>query len=101
MRVAKEYPAVLDLLRGRLDLLSARLDEHPSLVDQRLADLDFGWTVERRLTLRGATRLHVAAEIGKREAARLLIERGSDVDALAEADDAGVDGQTPIFHGAS
>jgi ankyrin repeat protein len=97
----RDQPAVLDLLRGRLDLLAAALDADPALVHRRLAGLDLGGTASRRLTLRGATLLHVAAEYGNPEAARLLIERGADVNAPAESDASGIGGQTPIFHAAS
>ncbi|MGE0131552.1 MAG: ankyrin repeat domain-containing protein [Blastocatellales bacterium] len=51
--------------------------------------------------VQGATLLHVAAEYGNPEAARLLLDRGADVNARAIVDDAGVGGQTPIFHAAS
>jgi ankyrin repeat protein len=91
-------PAVLDLLRGRRDLLIEHLDTDSTLVDRRFTELDFGTTGERRLTLRGATLLHVAAEYGKVEAAQLLVERGADVNARALVDEAGIGGQTPIFH---
>jgi ankyrin repeat protein len=100
-RSRRDMPAVLDLLRGRLDLLAQRLDEDPSLVGRRFPELDFGSTAARRLTLRGATLLHVAAEYGNLEAAKLLVERGADVDAEAETDEAGVGGQTPVFHAAT
>ena len=97
----RNIPAVMDLLRGRMDLLAARLDEDPSLIHKRFSDLDFGSTCYRRLKLVGASLLHVAAEYGNLEAARLLLERGADVNAAAELDDAGVGGQTPIFHAAT
>jgi ankyrin repeat protein len=42
--------------------------------------------------------LHVATEFGNVEAARLLLDRGADVNARATVDDAGVGGQTAIFH---
>ena len=42
--------------------------------------------------------MHVAAEFGNVEAARLLLDRGADVNARATADDGGVGGQTAIFH---
>ena len=42
--------------------------------------------------------LHVAAEFGIVEAANLLLDRGADVNARASVDDAGVGGQTAIFH---
>ncbi len=97
----RDMPAVLDLLRGRLDLLAERLDQDPSLISRRFADLKFGSTAARRLTLRGATLLHVAAEYGNLDAAQLVVERGADVNALAEMDEAGVGGQSPIFHAAT
>lgn len=52
----------------------------------------------RLLTLRGATLLHVAAEYGFFDAARLLLDRGAEVNARADIDANGVGGQTPIFH---
>jgi ankyrin repeat protein len=97
----RDMPAVLDLLRGRVDLLAKRLDEEPSLVSRRFPKLDFGSTAARRLTLRGGTLLHVAAEYGNLDAAQLLVERGADVNAAAQLDGEGVGGQTPIFHAAT
>jgi ankyrin repeat protein len=97
----RNMPVVLDLLRGRADLLAERLDAEPSLINKRFAELDFGSTAARRLTLRGTTLLHVAAEYGNLEAAMLLVERGADVNARADLDEAGVGGQTPIFHAAT
>ncbi|MGO9337816.1 MAG: ankyrin repeat domain-containing protein [Terracidiphilus sp.] len=97
----RNMPAVMDLLGGRMDLLSERLDHDPSLIGKRFPDLDFGSTGARRLTLRGATLLHVAAEYGNLDAARLLVERGADVNARADLDEAAVGGQTPIFHAAT
>lgn len=91
-------PPVLDLLRDRLDLLAAHLDADPTLVRRRFHELDFGVTGARQLTLRSATLLHVAAEYGNVEAAKLLLARGADVNARATPDESGVGGQTPIFH---
>jgi ankyrin repeat protein len=91
-------PSVLDLLRGRLDLLAEHLDADPTLVHRRFPDLDFGVTGARRLTLHGATLLHVAAEYGNLEAATLLLNRGADVNVRAPVEDSGLGGQTPIFH---
>jgi len=97
----RNIPAVMDLLRGRIDLLAKRLDEDPALIHRRFSDLDFGSTGARRLTLQGATLLHVAAEYGNLEAAQLLVDRGAGVNARAELDASGVGGQTPIFHAAT
>jgi len=91
-------PPVLDLLRGQLERLTEQLDANRGLVHQRFPELDFGATGSRRLTLRGATLLHVAAEYGNVEAAKLLLDRGADVNARATVDEAGVGGQAPIFH---
>jgi ankyrin repeat protein len=93
-----DIPVVLDVMCGRLDRLAEQLDANPALVHRRFPELDFGATGMRRLSLRGTTLLHVAAEYGNVEAARLLIDRGADVNAPAEIDEAGVGGQTPIFH---
>jgi ankyrin repeat protein len=83
---------------GRTDRLAGQLDAAPFLVHHRFPQLDFGATARRRLTLKGATLLHVAAEYGNVEAAALLLDRGADVNAPADADESGVGGQTPIFH---
>jgi ankyrin repeat protein len=92
---------VLEILRGRTDRLASLLESDPGQVHRRFPELDWGSTAYRRLTLRGATLLHVAAEFGNAEAARLLLDSGADVNARAEVDAAGVGGQTPIFHAVS
>jgi len=93
-----ENPAVLAVLRNRLDELSQMLDVEPDLARWQFDELDFGATGGRTLTLRGATLLHVAAEYGNLEAVKLLLERGADVNVRAKVDENGVGGQTPIFH---
>jgi hypothetical protein len=93
-----QIPALLDLLRGDMDSLAKRIDEDASLVRRTFDELDFGATARRALTLRGGTLLHVAAEYGNADAARLLVERGADVNAGATVDERGVGGQTAIFH---
>ena len=87
-------PCFLDLLRGRLDRVAEQLDAAPDLVHRRFQELDCG-------SLPKATLLHVAAEFGDAEAAKLLLDRGADVNARATMDGPGVGGQTPIFHAAS
>ena len=91
-------PGVLEVLGGHLDRLAERLDADPALVHRRFPELDCGSTGGRRLLLQGATLLHVAAEFGAVDAARLLLDRGADVNARATVDAAGVGGQTAIFH---
>ncbi len=91
-------PGVLEVLRWPLDRLAEQLDADPQVVHRRFPELDCGSTGGRRLLLQGATLLHVAAEFGVVEAARLLLDRGADVNARATVDDAGVGGQTAIFH---
>ena len=93
-----EVPSVLDILRGKIDRLAERLDAEPALLNRRFPELDFGSTAERRLLLRGATLLHVAAEYCNVEATKLLLDRGADANARADVNEAGVGGQTPIFH---
>ena len=94
-------PPLLNLLRKRLDLLAENVDAEPGLLDRRFPDFDFGNTAGRRLTLQGATLLHVAAEYGNVGAAKLLLDRGADVNARAAVDQTGIGGQTPIFHAAT
>lgn len=93
-----DAPAVLQLLRGRLDDLAELIDADPALVNRRFSELDCGMTGGRALTVRGGTLLHVAAEYGHLAAAALLLDRGADVNARATADEAGIGGQTAIFH---
>jgi hypothetical protein len=96
-----DVPGVLDLLRGRTEQLAVQLDADPELVNRRFPELSFGNTAARRLTLIGATLLHVAAEFCNLEAAMLLLDRGAQVNAPATVDEAGVGGQTPLFHAVS
>jgi hypothetical protein len=93
-----DAPPVLELLRGRLDGLGELIDANPALVNERFAELDCGMTGGRRLTLQRGTLLHVAAEYGNPAAVALLLDRGADVNAGASVDDAGIGGQTAIFH---
>jgi len=97
----RNIPAVMEILRGRIDGLRQLLDEDPALVSRRFSELDFGGTAYRRLSLEGGTLLHVAAEFGNIEAAQLLLERGADVNARAEVVQADLSGQSPIFHAAT
>jgi ankyrin repeat protein len=97
----RSTPGVLEILRERPDRLEEQLAADAGMVHKRFPELDFGSTAYRRLTLRGATLLHVAAEYRNAYAAGLLLDRGADVNARADVDAAGVGGQTPIFHAVS
>lgn len=96
-----DTPPVLAVLRGRLDHLAELTRADPGLVNQRFSELDCGQTGGRLLLLQGGTLLHVATEYGNDAAAALLLERGADVNAPATVDEAGIGGQTAIFHSAS
>jgi len=91
-------PGVLAVLRGRLDDLSRLMDAEPGVVNQSFPELDCGQSGGRSLLLQGGTLLHVAAEYGNVAAATLLLDRGANVNARATVDEAGIGGQTPIFH---
>jgi ankyrin repeat protein len=98
-RTRHDNPLLMEILRGRVDELAALLDADPEAIHRRFPEFDFGpGTGTRRLTLKGATLLHVAAEYGDAEAAKLLLDRGADVNARATIDEVGVGGQTAIFH---
>jgi hypothetical protein len=92
-----DVPGVLSLLRGRSDELAALLDAYPALLQRRYPELDCGPS-SGNISLQGATLLHVAAEYGFLDAARLLLDRGADVNARADIDANSVGGQTAIFH---
>lgn len=91
-------PAVLAVVRGRLEDLAKLMDTEPGLVHQSFPELDCGQTGGRSLLLERGTLLHVAAEYGNVAAAALLLDRGADVNARATVNEAGVGGQTAIFH---
>ncbi|MBT4096475.1 MAG: hypothetical protein HOM68_14315 [Gemmatimonadetes bacterium] len=100
-----EDGAAMDIHRGRLDLLEERLKESPDLLNARL---DFRRGKEYGGLYGGAplhrfTLLHLCAEFGELEAARLLIRLGADVNAQSEAgpnegQNCGSGDQTPIYH---
>jgi ankyrin repeat protein len=92
---------VLAVLTGRTDRLVQLLERDRGLAKRRFPEIDFGGTAYRRMTLRGGTLLHVAAEYGNVAAARLLLDFGAHVDARVESDAGGLGGQTPLFHAVS
>lgn len=100
-RTKHEEPALLAVITGRIDQLAPMLDAGPDLIHRRFPGLDFGTTAGRALTLRAGTLLHVAAEFQRLDVTEFLLARGADANARATLDDAGVGGQTPIFHAAT
>ena len=94
--------AEMDILRGRIDLLRARLAGDPRLVDAHSGFRQqwetgfggfFGGAPLHRPTL-----LHICAEYGALEAARVLIAAGADVNRRAQPAGEGFGNQTPVFH---
>lgn len=100
-RTRYDLPGVIDTICDRADRLAPSLDADPSLVHRRFPELTFGNSGLRRLQLQSATLLHVAAEYGSLDCARLLLRRGADVNGPALIDAAGIGGQTALFHAAT
>ena len=102
------FPDCLRLLLGRGAVLADRrleavlLDDGAALetaIDADASLLTHRTTMVSTFTpLVGASLLHVAAEYGNTNAARVLIARGADVDARAGVDSDGLNGHTPLFH---
>jgi hypothetical protein len=85
-------PLVAPVLLDDAEALRAAIQADPSLLDHRTT------MVSAFTPLVGASLLHVAAEYGNANAARVLIEMGADVNATASFDAYGLNGHTPIFH---
>jgi len=103
-----DFPRCLRLLLDRgaaLDdpvVAPVLLDDAGAVADAIRADaslLHHRTTMVSAFTpLVGASLLHVAAEYGNANAARVLIEMGADVNAPASFDAYGLNGHTPLFH---
>ena len=98
LRLMLDRGAVLDdplaapvLLNDAEDVASS-IRANPSLLNHRTT------MVTAFTPLVGASLLHVAAEYGNADVARVLIEMGADVNAKASIDEYGLNGHTPIFH---
>jgi ankyrin repeat protein len=98
LRLLLERGAVLDdpttapVLTDDADALAAAIRATPSLLTHRTT------MVSAFTPLVGASLLHVAAEYGNANAARVLVEMGADVNATAATDEHGLNGHTPLFH---
>ena len=90
--------AVLDdrllapVLLNDADALARTVRTNPQLLTHRTS------MVSAFTPLIGATLLHVAAEFGNADVARVLVEMGADVNATASVDEYGLNGHTAIFH---
>jgi hypothetical protein len=85
-------PALAPVLLDDAGELGAALRRDPALIRHRTS------MVSAFTPLIGASLLHVAAEFGNINAARVLLEAGADVEARAAVDEHGLNGHTPIFH---
>lgn len=85
-------PAVRSVLLNDAEQLEAEIRANPALLTHRTS------MVSAFTPLIGASLLHVAAEYGNADAARVLIEHGADVNARAAFDQYGLNGHTPLFH---
>lgn len=96
-----DEPGVIATICGDTGSVKELLRADHTLIERRYPSLDIGTTAGRMLTLTGATLLHVAAEFGQVEVAKLLLDSGADANAAALIDSSGQGGQTPIFHAAT
>lgn len=84
--------AVAPVLLDDAEALAAAIRRDPALLSSRVS------MVSCFTPLIGAPLLHVAAEYGNVNAARVLIESGADVHAKAATDECGLNGHTALFH---
>jgi ankyrin repeat protein len=98
LRLLLERGAVLDdpviapVLLNDADAVTAAIRANPSFIEHRTT------MVSAFTPLVGASLLHVAAEYGNADVARVLVEMGADVNAAAAIDEYGLNGHTPLFH---
>lgn len=87
-----EDSLVAPVLLNDAEEVASSIRANPSLLNHRTT------MVSAFTPLVGASLLHVAAEYGNADVARILIEMGADVNAKASIDEYGLNGHTPIFH---
>jgi hypothetical protein len=85
-------PVIAPVLLNDPEHLRSAIGSQPGLLDHRTT------MVSAFTPLVGASLLHVAAEYGNAEVARVLIGLGADVNARAHLDEHGLNGHTPLFH---
>jgi hypothetical protein len=87
-----EDPVVAPVLLNDAAALAAAVDADPSVLRHRT-------TMTSAFTpMVGASLLHIAAEYGNLDVARVLIDKGADLEAAAAVDEHGFNGHTPLFH---
>lgn len=85
-------PVVTPVLLDDAEAVAAAIRADPSLIGHQTT------MVSAFTPLVGASLLHIAAEYGNVNAARVLLEMGAAVDARAAVDEYGLNGHTPLFH---
>ena len=85
-------PVVAPVLLNDADAIKAAIFATPAVLQHKTT------LVSAFTSLVGVSLLHVAAEYGNFNAARALVEAGADVNAMAEVDEDGLNGHTPLFH---
>ncbi len=85
-------PVLRPVLMNDASSLEAAIRAQPAILHHRTS------LVSTFAPLEGVTLLHVAAEYGNLDAARVLVEAGADVNARADVDADGFNGHTPLFH---
>ncbi len=89
---ALEDSGLAPVLLDDAEALEAAIRADPSLLGHRTT------LVSAFTPLEGASLLHVAAEYGNLNTARVLLEMGAEVDARAAVNEYGLNGHTPLFH---
>jgi len=87
-----ENAPLLAVLLDDSKKLEALIDETPAIIHQKHT-MRCTYTPLFQVTL-----LHVCAEFNHLDCAKVLLQKGSDVNAKAGIDENGFGGQTPIFH---
>jgi Ankyrin repeat len=85
-------PLLAPVLLNDASALTAAIQAQPAILRHRTS------LISAFTSLEGVSLLHVAAEYGNLDAARVLVEAGSDVNAAADLDEDGLNGHTPLFH---
>jgi len=85
-------PLLAPVLLNDAGAVTAAIRVNPKLIEHRTT------MVSAFTPLVGASLLHVAAEYGNADVARVLLDMGADVEAKAAVDEYGLNGHTPLFH---